>query len=272
MKTNLIGLVLLFFSSNLLAKEVCNIFIHGYTSNEIRYFGELPRQVIWDSSEELEVSAPKVAKKILEEMETCSSGDAVVLRPHSYGASQVQYILGKGFQFQELYPNHDFVQVYKRTIEVYAYTGAFHGTPLMDLVCANKITSALGSWFGKSCVKSLTTSAVDNVSSKVTSPGVPTHLIYSSNRSGYLGTLGNIIATHMVGFFSYLKGTRNQNDNTLPIYATRACAEKQLMPYADSNCKKLDSNYFIDFHHTEKFNHNQFLRNNEFMQMAENEQ
>lgn len=265
------GLLVLLISSNLFAYESCNIYVHGFTSNQTNYFGDLSRQVLWDSTEEIEVSAPEVAAKILKQIETCPTGAAVILRPHSYGAAQVQYILGKGFQFQDLYPEHDFVQVYKKTVEVYAYTGAYHGTPLMDLVCSNKLTAVIGTKLGKSCVKSLTTSYVDNVSAKVTSPGVPTHLIYSSNRSGNLKTTGAIIASHMVGFLSYAKGTRNQNDNTLPTYATRAHANKQLMPYEASNCKKLDSNYFIDFYHTEKFNHNEFLIMSDFMQMAHHE-
>ncbi len=271
MRATILGILVLICTSSLHAQDGCHIFIHGYTAHQFNYFGDLPRQVLWDSSEEIEVSAPKVARKILEEMETCPPGEPIILRPHSYGVAQVHYILGKGFQFQDYYPEHDFVLIYKRTLEVYAYTGAYHGTPLMDLVCSNRVTAALGSKFGKSCVRSLTTSYIDNVFAKVASPGVPTHLIYSSNRSGALGTTGTIIASHMVGFLNFAKGIRNQNDNTLPIYATRACAEKQLMPERDSNCKKLDSNYFIDFHHTHDFNHTNFLKMKDFMQMGHNE-
>ncbi len=246
----------------------CHIFIHGYTAQSEGYFGELPRQVIWDSSNTIHRSSPEVATKILEQIETCDKDDLIVLRPHSYGAAQILFILGQGKRFQHFFPNHDFVKIYKKTYEVYSYTGAYHGTPIMDIVCSNKFTKRIGALFGKSCVETLTTSTISDVSSFVTSPGVPTHLIYSSDRSGYWGTLGAIISKHMVCVFQYIfKKKRNQNDNTLPIYSTRACAEVQPMLDEDSNCKKLDSQYFVDFHHERKYHHTEFLLNEEFMLM-----
>ena len=181
--------------------QSCDIYIHGYTADGNDYFGDLPRQVVWDASQEVEVSSVEVAQKVLKQVESCDSNMPVVLRPHSYGAAQVQYILSRGHQFQDIYPDHIFVKVYKVTTEVYAYTGAFQGTPLMDLVCANRLTRYVGKLVGKSCVRTLSTSKVDNIVSKATSPGVPTFLITSDDRSGYLKTTGTIISKHMISFF-----------------------------------------------------------------------
>jgi hypothetical protein len=259
------------YANDPIQKKKCNIFIHGFTSNNINYFGDLPRQVLWDSTKEITEAAPEVATKVLEQIDTCNKDDLIVLRPHSYGVAIVHYILGQGRRFQDFSPYHDFVQIYKKTIHVYAYTGAYHGTALMDLVCSNTASKYVLDKFGKSCIKSLTTSPLNDVSSLVSNPGVPTYLIHSTNRSGYLGYLGStgkIIARSMVGFFDfYLNGTRNQNDNTLPIYATRACSKAQLMKNEDQNCRKLDSNYFIDFKHEKEMHHTEFLTNKDFMLM-----
>jgi hypothetical protein len=246
----------------------CNIFIHGYTKSGEGYFGDLPKQVVWDSSKSIQKSSPEVATKILEQMDSCEKDSLIVLRPHSYGAAQVLYILGQGKRFQKYFPDHDFVKIYKNVHEVYSYTGAYHGTPIMDIVCSNKFTKFIGAYFGKSCVQTLTTSSISDVSSFVHSPGVPTYLIYSSDRSGYFGTLGTIISKHMISLRQFIfKRKRNQNDNTLPIYSTRACAEIIPMLDENSNCKKLDSEYFIDFYHEENYHHTEFLLDKKFMLM-----
>lgn len=248
----------------------CHIFVHGYTSQNDKYFGELPRQVKWDSSLSIEKSAPEVAAKIIEQIHSCEPDSLVVLRPHSYGAAQVLYILGQGKRFQNFSPEHDFVKIYKRTFEVYSYTGAYHGTPLMDLVCSNKITATLGTSFGKSCVDTLTTSTVTDVANFVHSPGVPTYLIHSTNQSGYLGLLGTIIAKDKITLLDYTIGQkRNLNDNTLPLYATKACTNTTPLIKSDEICKKLDDTYFIDYHHTKKYNHTNFLLLNDFMLMED---
>ncbi|OFZ60479.1 MAG: hypothetical protein A2381_13155 [Bdellovibrionales bacterium RIFOXYB1_FULL_37_110] len=261
----IIGMIVVLYISNLWAAD-CDIFIHGYTPEGQGYFGDLPRQVVWNANEPIEISAPKVADKILELMDTCEKDAPIVLRPHSYGVAQVHYILGKGKQFQALYPEHKFVQIFQRTTEVYAFTGAYHGTPLMDLICAKKVTQTLGKRFGRLCVTTLTTAKTFNVSNLVQSPGVPTYLIYSSDRSGYGGLLGGIIAKHLVDWKSYIfHGVRNQNDNTLPLYATKACAEQQLIEDPEFECKNLDSNYFVNFYHLKDISHSGYVDDHEFM-------
>lgn len=267
MKLLLVLLLTLALAETTSAAESCDIYIHGYTPDGTNYFGDLPRQVIWDANQEIEVSAPEVARKILAEIDTCPKDSSIVLRPHSYGAAQIHYILSKGFHFQETKSDHDYVRIYQLTDEVYAYTGAFHGTPLMDIVCANRITAAIAEKFGRSCVRTLTTSELKNVSGKAQTPGVPIHLITSSDRTGYYRTTGSVIAMHLVGFWDYIRGRRNQNDNTLPLYSTKACAHKQLLLKPYSTCEKLDTNYFIDFYHTDNQHHNEFLKDKDFMQM-----
>lgn len=175
------------------ASEACNVLVHGFTFGEAEdYFGDIPHQVKWDATEEIEYAAPKLARALLEEFETCPEDAPIILRPHSYGGAMVQYILGKGHLFQDAFPDHDFVLIYNRVIEVYAYTSAYRGTPLMDIVCSNRVTKAIAELLGTSCVYAISTSEVDNVASKVTTPGVPTHLIFSSNRSGFFGVPGRI--------------------------------------------------------------------------------
>jgi hypothetical protein len=256
------------FASNQKATNKCDIFIHGFTTDNSNYFGDLPRQVRWDSSEEIEIAAPKVAKLILEQIDTCPSNQMVVLRPHSYGVAIVHYILGQGRRFQDFTPYHEYVRIYKRVIHVFAFTGAFHGTPLMDLVCSNTASKYILKKFGKNCIKSLTTSSIDDVSSLVNNPGVPTYLIHSTNRDGYLGSTGGIIARSMVSEVQfYLKGVRNQNDNTLPISSTRGCSETHLMSKENQNCSKINTTYFIDFKHEKNRHHTEFLHDKNFMLM-----
>ncbi|MAF78706.1 MAG: hypothetical protein CME60_11115 [Halobacteriovoraceae bacterium] len=248
----------------------CDILIHGFSfkKDSDQYFGDLPNQVIWDSSEEIEVAAPTVAQGILEKMENCAHDAPVTLRPHSYGAAVVHFILGKGNLFQDAFPDHPYVLIYKRTTEVYAFTGAYHGTPLMDVVCANRFTRAIIELLGTSCVKGLSTSEIDNVGTKVTSAGIPTYLIYSTKREAYLGTTGLLLAKHMVSFKDFRKGLRNQNDDTLPLYAAKGCAVKQIMESPDAQCEKLDPYFMEDFYHTNEYGHLEFRKIREFMYMT----
>jgi len=268
-KTGYCILLYLLIITSTYASSTCSIFIHGYTSNNIDYFGELPRQVLWDSSKNLEESAPEVAQGILEQMDSCQKDDLITLRPHSYGAAQVVYILGLGRRFQDKYPDHDYVKIYKKTFEVISYTGAYQGTPLMNLVCSNLVTNYIASKFGKSCVRSLLTNSLEGPSQYVNSPGIPTYLIYSTDRSGYYGTTGTVIAKYKITFFDFLfRRTRNQNDNTLPLASTLGCAKLDVLRYENSNCKKIDSNFFEDYFHIKDGHHTEFLKDSHFMLMG----
>jgi hypothetical protein len=265
----LLAVTLLAFSNSVMSKNTCSIFVHGFTANNKDYFGDLPRQVHWDSSQNIEEAADEVALGILDQIDTCSVNDIIVLRPHSYGAAVVMYILGIGRRFQNKYPDHHFVEIYKKTYEVVSYTGAYHGTPLMDLVCSNTSTKIVGGTFGKSCVESLLTNSVKSVTNYVNNPGVPTYLVHSTDRSGYLNSTGTLIARDGVSFTDfYFKGMRNQNDNTLPISSTRACASQEVMLGENQNCKKINSSYFIDYFHEKNRNHTEFLEDKGFMLMG----
>ncbi len=267
---NITAFIFLFLATSTLASESCDILVHGFSfkKSSTEYFGDLPNQVTWDSSEEIEVAAPTVANGILEKMETCSYAQPVVLRPHSYGAAVVHYILGKGNLFQNAFPDHPYVKIYKRTTEVYAFTGAYHGTPLMDVVCANRLTRAIVELLGTSCVRGLSTSEVDNVGNKVSSAGIPTYLIYSTKDNGYLGTTGLVLGKHLVSFNDFRKGVRNQNDDTLPLYAAKGCVEKQIMKNSQSQCEKLDPGFMEDFFHTDEYGHLEFRKIRDFMFMT----
>ncbi len=262
-------LIFMLFCAQSFAQDSCEILIHGFSFSDHSddYFGDFPNQVLWDSSEEIEVAAPRVARGILEKMESCSYDAPVVLRPHSYGAAVVHYILGKGNLFQEAFPDHPFVKIYKRTTEVYAFTGAYHGTPLMDVVCANRLTRAIIELMGTSCVRGLSTSEVDNVGTKVASAGVPTYLIYSTKRSGFGGVPGLMLAKHLVSYKEFVTGVRNQNDNTLPLYAAKGCVKKQILDLPTDQCEKLDPELMEDFFHTEEFSHLEFRKVRDFMYM-----
>lgn len=261
--------LLVLLSLSTFARESCDILVHGFSFSDHSddYFGDFPNQVIWDSSQEIEVAAPKVAHGILEKMENCPYDNPVVLRPHSYGAAVVHYILGKGNLFQEAFPEHPFVKIYKRTTEVYAFTGAYHGTPLMDIVCANRLTKAIVELIGQSCVRGLSTSEVDNVGAKVTSAGIPTYLIYSTKRSGFGGVPGLMLSKHLVSYKEFINGVRNQNDNTLPLYAAKGCITKQLLDLPSDKCEKLDPDLMEDFFHTDEYGHLEFRKIYDFMYM-----
>lgn len=262
---DLIALILLFSVAPCWA-QLCNIYIHGYTSKDGEYFGNLPRQVEWDSSLEITKAAPLVADGLINELKTCPTEFPVILRPHSYGASIVFYILAQGRRFQTLFPHHPFVKIYKRTSMVISYTGAYHGTPIMDLVCNSNATEKIAGWADKTCVPSLLTSPQLDVSSYVTSPGVPTFLVYSTNHSGFLGVPGLIIGKHGATFSeAFDKNYFNQNDNTLPTSASMACGNITPIFNPEEKCKKLDGNYFIDIFHETRYSHLGFIKNEGYM-------
>lgn len=247
--------------------QMCNVLIHGYTGEKQEgYFKDLPRQVVWDSSLEVTKSAPIVAKEILREIQTCPDEFPVVLRPHSYGAAQVLYILGQGRRFQNILPDHDFVKIYKRTSMVMSYTGAYHGTPLMDVVCSSNTMEKVGTFAGKPCVPTLLSSEQLDVSSFVTTPGVPTYIIYSTNHKDFFGIPGLLIGKFGASFKDFFEKKKfNQNDTTLPISATMACGSNTPIFDPEEKCKKLDGNYFIDVFHERGFAHLGFLRKPGYM-------
>ena len=246
--------------------SVCTVFVHGYTRTSEEYFGKLPHQVLWDSSLPLLKAAPQVAAGILKEISTCPKDAPVIFRTHSYGAAQVYYILSQGKRFQELYPNHPFVQIYKKTVATYAYTGAFHGTPIMDLLCSSKVVMDIGDWASKPCLLSLMTSPQLDVSHYVTSPGVPFYLLYSTEDKAWLGIPGKIISHFGLSYFDHdVRELKTQNDNTLPTYATRGCSSSSPLLHPDDNCRKLDSNFFFDIYHETKLGHLDFRKNEKYM-------
>ncbi len=246
--------------------SVCTIFVHGYTRTADDYFGKLPHQVKWDSSLPILKAAPQVAQGILKEIASCEKDSPVILRTHSYGAAQVYYILSQGKRFQELYPNHSFVQIYKRTVATYAYTGAFHGTPIMDLLCSSKVVMDIGDWASKPCVLSLMSSPQLDVSHYVTSPGVPFYLLYSTDDDAWLGIPGKIIGHFGQSFFEYeIRNHKTQNDNTLPTYASLGCSSTSPLIHPEDNCLKLDSNFFFDIYHESKLGHLDFRKNKKYM-------
>ena len=246
--------------------QLCNIYVHGYTSKTNGYFKDLPRQVEWDSSLEITKAAPLVSEGILKQISTCPDDFPVVLRPHSYGAALVFYILGQGRRFQSLMPEHPFVKIYKRTSMVYSYTGAYHGTPIMDVVCNSSTTEKIAGAIDKVCVPSLLSSPQVDASSYVTTPGVPTYIIYSTNHSGFLGIPGLLIGKFGASFSDLFKKEGfNQNDNTLPISATMACGTNDPIYDPEGKCKKLDGNFFIDVFHETRFSHLGFIKKEGYM-------
>ncbi len=260
----LLSLLITIFSISIYA-EPCNLLIHGYTTDTENYFGELPHQITWNAIAEIPDAAEELAANILTEIQTCDPQAPIVLRVHSYGAAITFYILGQGKRFSKMMPDHNFVKIYKLTTAVYSYAGAYHGTQLMDTICSGGTTRLLGRVFGKPCVKSLTTDPLLHATNTVTDPGVPIHLIYSTNSRKYLGTIGTLIGRAGLTWEQISSGFRNQNDSILPQSSTRGCLNQPEMFKKTSNCKKINSNYFIDFFRTDDDGHNDFLENEEFM-------
>ncbi len=263
---NILILIAIFCSPSLFAKT-CSIYIHGFTSTPQDYFGKIKRQVHWDSNLKIEDAAPQVANGILEQSKTCEKNEPIVLRAHSYGAAVTFYILGMGRRYQMKFSEHSFTKVYKMTTEFYSYTGAYSGTTVMDLLCGSKFIRKITSYFGKKCVPSLTTNGQFHPAEQITNPGVPTYLVYSTNRDAYRGTVGAIIAMDGISWFKWLKGERNQNDSILPQHSTRGCARVQPMTDRVQNCTKISSQYFQDFYWEKDYSHNDFLENEDFMKM-----
>lgn len=266
MNKYLLTLVIALSLSSVAWAQMCNIYVHGYTSRTDNYFSKLPRQVVWDSSLEVSKSAPIVAEGILKEIENCPEDFPVVLRPHSYGAAQVFYILGQGRRFQNLMPEHPFVKIYKKTSMVVSYTGAYHGTPIMDVVCSSQTTEKIAGLADKPCVPTLLSSSQLDVSSYVTTPGIPTYVMYSTDHRGFLGIPGLLIGKFGSSFEDFFKKNKfNQNDNTLPISATMACGTNDPIFDPKGKCKKLDGNYFIDVFHETRYNHLGFIKKEGYM-------
>jgi len=253
-------------SPTAIAKD-CPIFIHGFTSDSDKYFGNLPRQVKWDSSKKLEDAAPEVAKKILNHSKSCHKDDNIILRAHSYGAAVSFYILGMGRRYQNDFPDHDFTKVYKMSTEFYSYTGAYSGTSVMDILCGSKLIRKISELFGKNCVPSLTTNSRHHPSEQITNPGVPTYLTYATNRGAFKGTIGAIIAMDRVPWRDWFDGKRNQNDSVLPQHSTRGCSTVKAMTEKEENCTKINSQYFKDFYWEKEMTHNELTKDEDFMLM-----
>lgn len=263
-KIRLLYITIFLISFSNLYANVCNIFIHGYTNSSEGYWGEQERQVYWDSNKDHKEAAIEVAKKILIESKSCGNAP-IVLRAHSYGVAVTFYILGQGNRFSKIRPNHDFVKVQMLTTALYSYSGAYNGTPIMDLICGNNLLGKITSYFNKKCVKSLTTSSLFHPSNEVTNPGVPVYLIYTTNSHDYGNTVGTLIGANGIPFWQWLKGKRNQNDSVLPTYSTRACSSTNALTRPDQNCEKIDSNFFIDFKFDSNYTHNEYLDDSEFI-------
>jgi hypothetical protein len=259
--------MLSFFFSPVILASTCDVFIHGYTSKPHKYFGDMPRQVEWNSNQSHQKAAPAVAKEILKQTKSCPKDSAIVVRAHSYGAAVIFYILGMGKRFQKDFPSHDFTKVYKMVTEVYSFTGAYSGTLVMNVVCGSKVIGFFAKLFGKPCVPALSTNPQFHVSEQVTYQGVPTNVIYSTNTNGYKNTLGNFLKFAGVKFNDIRDGIRNQNDSLLPQHSSLACAKVQVLTDPDQKCKKINSIYFNDFRWETEYSHNNFKENRDFMTM-----
>ncbi|MBT3234969.1 MAG: hypothetical protein HN353_03365 [Bdellovibrionales bacterium] len=263
----------LFLLNQAIAGQVCDIFIPGYNAEKYveneDYFGRWDKQVYWNSQQEIPAAAAELAPKILATIDQhCPLGSAVVIRAHSYGVSVVSYILGKGHRYVGQFPQHEFVKIYRRVFALYSYTGAFHGTSIMDILCSNGLINKLAGYFSQACVLSLTTATNHHPFFYISSVGVPIYLIYSTDRSPYGGVPGMVISKWGISWTQFaIEGKRNQNDSVLPTFSTRGCATTAPLLNSDSNCLKLDPDYMLDFHWLESTSHNEFLDNPRIMWM-----
>ena len=255
----------------LLAKtETCDIYIHGY-GQVPNSFKEMPLNVQWDSQLELEDAAPSLGSAILERIGECEK-IPVVLKAHGYAAAVVHYILGLGRRFANTFPEHDYVKVFQQVTSVNSYGGAFHGTPLMDYICAKGDNLVIREVMGENCLLSMTTSLLHHSSATVTSPGVPIFLIYSTDQSDYEGITGEVIARHGLSWEDYqLSGRRNQNDSIIPQFSSLGCAEIGVMERPTSNCRKIHPTYFIDLLHVDNYSHFEMVESFEILSREENE-
>jgi hypothetical protein len=247
------------------SNETCDIFIPGYNAEKYEttrdYFGPWNRHVYWNTKQEIPDAAEEMASKIWDVIQNdCLADEPVVLRAHSYGVAVIAYILGKGHRYVEQFPEHKFVKIYRRVFAIYSYTGAFRGTPIMDLLCSNGFIGKVAAVFSQKCVLSLSSATNHHPFHYISSVGVPIHLIYSSDRSAFGGIPGLIMAISGVGWNRFfIDGLRNQNDSVLPTYSTRGCGSNNPLFGADANCSKLDPDYMLDFFWLDTTSHNDFL-------------
>ncbi len=263
-----ISMVLLMRSA--FASESCNIYIHGY-SKDTSYWNHLPRHINWNSALELESAADELAPKLWTEISGCKK-IPVFLRTHDYAASVVYYILGLGRRYADLYPQHNFVKIYKGTTAVYSMGGAFRGTPLMDYVCGDGKSKTILDVIGNQCILSLTTSEIYHSSATVNSPGVPIYLIWGTNDREYGVATRELMQVAGLSWEEHYQETKkNRSDGVIPQFSSMACEHVQAITETEGDCPKINREYFINFFRSDDYSHSDLARDKELLQRVYNE-
>jgi hypothetical protein len=238
----------------------CVILIHGFSTGSdgtgfanSNYFGSQPNQYQWNSHKKIRNVAHEFAQGLSDKINSTCGNNMVSLKAHSYGNALTYYTLSYG-KFVRYYYDRGytwlaghsyygpFLNVYNKTDRYVAYTGAFRGTPLMDTVCSNWLTSKLGGFAGKPCVPSLKTDHNEHPATLISysNPGVSIKAVYSIRYDGYARAPGNLIGLSQGGSLTSFHNWV-ENDNTLPAYSTLACSSNERNP--SSGCSKTNS-YF----------------------------
>ena len=246
MKTIMFTLFILITVSNLMANEICNIYIHGH-SLDTTYFDKYEYNIKWNSNLELADAANEVAKKLLPVIGKCTNRP-VVLRTHGYSSNVVYLILGLGKRYTNIYPDNNYVKIFKSVISVYSVSGMFKGTPLMDHICASDEDSEISDVLGKKCVLSMTTSNLYHTSNYVNSPGVPFFLIFGTKTEENNGLIKTSLNSYGLTAEDYFQSEDvHINDGIVPLSSAMGCEEDLVIIDPESECKKINNKFFIDF-------------------------
>ncbi len=244
----------------------CEIFIPGDGTSSVTNM----RSISWEANLELNPAAQSMSTSLLQALALCRR--PAILKAHGYGASVAFYILGLGKRFANLYPQHPYVQIFKKTVAMYSYNGAFRGTPIMDSICAGENNPELTETLSENCILSLTTSTIHHPSSEVNSPGVLIYLISTVSEQHYGTRSRELLDNYGLSWQEMSDGEiRNQSDGVVPLFSSSACASISVMDRPDDNCHKINSVYFQDFLRLENYPHYQIYDDPGILQRIDDE-
>ena len=257
-------IILIFFIlagvSNAQSNMLCSIFViaHGLEKMSDDTLTRL-NAFRWNYQDEIINAAKNLAPILNEKINECGA-TPVIIKAHGYGMSVLYHILGIGKRYVEMFPDHEYVKVYKKVTGVYSIAGAFRGTPLMDKICTNASDSSISEVLGENCIYSMTTAGIHHASYDVNSPGVMVYLSSSTFRGSENSNRVKILEGLGLSWEEYfIHNERNQNDGVVPLFSALACESIEPLLYKDANCEKLNELYFKNYHRNDYVGHYDLL-------------
>jgi len=213
----------------------------------------------WNYQDEIINAAKNLAPVLNEKISACGT-QPVIIKAHGYGMSVLYHILGIGKRYVEMFPEHEYVKVYKKVTGVYSIAGAFRGTPLMDKICTNTSDRSITEVLGKNCIFSMTTAGIHHPSYDVNSPGVLVYLISSTFRGDVNNNRVKILESYGLNWEEYfIHDDRNQSDGVIPLFSALACNRVEPLLYKDADCEKINELFFKNYNRNDFVGHYDLL-------------